>query len=87
MLSDDMMYLLIMQPKLMSGVAAGIGKIRLRDTLAEAERLYKKMSIKNSRSVKLASEKILSVDTSIEPRDVKGSQSKSVLFEASFTTG
>ncbi|KAF8088206.1 hypothetical protein N665_0549s0016 [Sinapis alba] len=82
MLSDYMMYLFIMQPKLMSGVA-GIGKIRFRDTLAEAERFYKKMSIRNSRSVKLASVKILSVDTSIEPRDVKGSQSKSVLFEAS----
>ncbi|KAG2244392.1 hypothetical protein Bca52824_093765 [Brassica carinata] len=82
MLSDYMMYLLIMQSKLMSGVA-GIGKIRFRDTLAEAERLYKKTGIRNSRSVKLASAKILSVDTSIEPRDVKGSQSKSVLFEGS----
>ncbi|KAL0873816.1 hypothetical protein Bca101_023521 [Brassica carinata] len=82
MLSDYMMYLLIMQSKLMSGVA-GIGKIRFRDTLAEAERLYKKTGIRNSRSVKLATAKILSVDTSIEPRDVKGSQSKSVLFEGS----
>ncbi|CAL9226031.1 unnamed protein product [Arabidopsis halleri] len=81
-LSDYMMYLLIMQPKLMSEVA-GIGKIRFRDTLAEAERYFKKMGIINSRSVKLASEKILSVDTSIEPRDVKGNHSKSVLFEAS----
>ncbi|KAG7542271.1 P-loop containing nucleoside triphosphate hydrolase [Arabidopsis thaliana x Arabidopsis arenosa] len=80
-LSDYMMYLLSMQPKLMSEVA-GIGKIRFRDTLAEAERFYKKMGIINSRSVKLASEKILSVDTSIEPRDVKGNHSKSVLFEA-----
>ncbi|CAH2078564.1 unnamed protein product [Thlaspi arvense] len=82
MLSDYMMYLLIMQPKLMSEVA-GIGKIRFRDTLAEADRFFKKMGIENSRDVKLASEIILSVDTSIEPRDVKGNHSKSVLFEAS----
>uniref|UniRef100_A0A1J3J9B0 DUF4220 domain-containing protein n=1 Tax=Noccaea caerulescens TaxID=107243 RepID=A0A1J3J9B0_NOCCA len=81
-LSDYMMYLLIMQPKLMSEVA-GIGKIRFRDTLAEAERLLEKTGIRNSRNVKLACEKIMSVDTSIEPRDVKGSHSKSVLFEAS----
>ncbi|KAL1224742.1 hypothetical protein V5N11_027902 [Cardamine amara subsp. amara] len=81
-LSDYMMYLLIMQPKLMSEVA-GIGKIRFRDTLAEAERFFKKMGIRNTRNAKLASEKILSVDTSIEPRDVKGNHSKSVLFEAS----
>ncbi|XP_024005180.1 uncharacterized protein LOC18029644 [Eutrema salsugineum] len=82
MLSDYMMYLLIMQPKLMSEVA-GIGKIRFRDTLAEADRLFKKMRIENSRYVKFASGVILSVDTSIEPRDVKGNHSKSVLFEAS----
>lgn len=81
-LSDYMMYLLIMQPKLMSEVA-GIGKIRFRDTLAEAERFFKKKGIENSRDVKLASDIILSVDTSIEPRDVKGNHSKSVLFEAS----
>lgn len=82
MLSDYMMYLLIMQPKLMSEVA-GIGKIRFRDTLAEADRFFKKMGIENSRDVRLASKMILSVDTSIEPRDVKGNHSKSVLFEAS----
>ncbi|VVB12480.1 unnamed protein product [Arabis nemorensis] len=80
-LSDYMMYLLIKQPKLMSEIA-GIGKIRFRDTLAEAERFFDKMGIRSSRSVKLACEKILSVDTSIEPRDVKGTHSKSVLFEA-----
>ncbi|CAH8332307.1 unnamed protein product [Eruca vesicaria subsp. sativa] len=81
-LSDYMMYLLIMQPNLMSEVA-GIGKIRFRDTLAEAERLFKKKGIENSKDVKLASDVILSVDTSIDPRDVKGNHSKSVLFEAS----
>ncbi|KAL9287370.1 hypothetical protein AtEden1_Chr4g0295571 [Arabidopsis thaliana] len=82
-ISDYMMYLLIMQPKLMSEVA-GIGKIRFRDTLAEADRFFKKMGIiRNTRNMKLASKEILSADTSIEPRDVKGNHSKSVLFEAS----
>ncbi|XP_010481574.1 PREDICTED: uncharacterized protein LOC104760361 [Camelina sativa] len=80
-LSDYMMYLLIMQPKLMSEVA-GIGKIRFRDTLAEAEKFYKRWHIENLRDVQRASRKILSVGIEIHPRDVKGNQSKSVLFEA-----
>ncbi|KFK31565.1 hypothetical protein AALP_AA6G128300 [Arabis alpina] len=80
-LSDYMMYLLIMQPKLMSEVA-GIGKIRFRDTLAEAERFFKRRHIENSRNVKKASKEILSVKIEIHPRDVKGNQSKSLLFEA-----
>ncbi|KAG7536316.1 hypothetical protein ISN44_As13g002740 [Arabidopsis suecica] len=79
-LSDYMMYLLIMQPKLMSEVA-GIGKIRFRDTLAEAEKFYKRRHIENS-SVKRASHEILSVRIEIHPRNVKGNESKSVLFEA-----
>ncbi|EFH41502.1 hypothetical protein ARALYDRAFT_356466 [Arabidopsis lyrata subsp. lyrata] len=79
-LSDYMMYLLIMQPKLMSEVA-GIGKIRFRDTLAEAEKFYKRRHIENS-SVKRASHEILSVRIEIQPRNVKGNESKSVLFEA-----
>ncbi|XP_010434459.1 PREDICTED: uncharacterized protein LOC104718409 isoform X2 [Camelina sativa] len=81
-ISDYMMYLLILQPKLMSDVA-GIGNMRFRDTLAEAKRFFKKMDIGNTRDVKLASKKILLVDTSIEPSDVKGNHCKSVLFEAS----
>ena len=80
-LSDYMMYLLIMQPKLMSEVA-GIGKIRFRDTLAEAEKFFKRWHIENSRDVKRASHEILSVGVKIHPSEVKGNQSKSVLFEA-----
>ncbi|EOA15246.1 hypothetical protein CARUB_v10028645mg [Capsella rubella] len=80
-LSDYMMYLLIMQPKLMSEVA-GIGKIRFRDTLAEAGKFYKRWHIENLRDVRRASHKILSVEIEIHPRDVKGNKSKSVLFEA-----
>ncbi|XP_010449404.1 PREDICTED: uncharacterized protein LOC104731659 [Camelina sativa] len=81
-ISDYMMYLLMMQPKLMSDVS-GIGNIRFRDTLAEADRFFTKKGIRNSRDVNLGSKKILSVDTSIEPSDVKGNHCKSVLFEAS----
>ncbi|VVB08054.1 unnamed protein product [Arabis nemorensis] len=39
-ISDYMMYLLMKQPKLMSEVA-GIGKIRFRDTLAEAKKFFR----------------------------------------------
>ncbi|EOA12927.1 hypothetical protein CARUB_v10025906mg [Capsella rubella] len=81
-ISDYMMYLLIMQPKLMSEVA-GIGTIRFRDTKAEAERFFKSRYIKDSRDMKGASETVLSVDNKIEPMLVKGDRSKSVLFDAS----
>nr|VDD20027.1 unnamed protein product [Brassica oleracea] len=76
-----MMYLLIMQPKLMSEVA-GMGQIRFIDTLAEAERFFKRRRIENSRDVRTACDHILNVKIEIHPRDVKGNQSKSVLFEA-----
>ncbi|CDY39432.1 BnaAnng05630D [Brassica napus] len=65
-LSDYMMYLLIMQPALMSAVH--INKTR-QD---EKENL-----------VKEASRAILSVKTYVEPMDVKGDRSKSVLFDGS----
>ncbi|KAL1225973.1 hypothetical protein V5N11_025601 [Cardamine amara subsp. amara] len=81
-ISDYMMYLLIMRPKLMSEVA-GIGTIRFRDTLAEADRFFEGMHINNSRNMKLASETVISVDNNIEPMLVKGDRSKSVLFDAS----
>ncbi|CAA7014073.1 unnamed protein product [Microthlaspi erraticum] len=80
--SDYMMYLLIMQPKLMSEVA-GIGTIRFRDTLAEAERFFKGRHVKNLRDMKRASKTVLSVSNDIEPMNVKGDRSKSVLFDAS----
>ncbi|XP_024011052.1 uncharacterized protein LOC18015968 [Eutrema salsugineum] len=80
--SDYMMYLLIMQPKLMSEVA-GIGTIRFRDTLAEAERFFKGRHSKNRRDMRGASKTVLSVCNDIEPMNVKGDRSKSVLFDAS----
>ncbi|CAL9241769.1 unnamed protein product [Arabidopsis halleri] len=81
-ISDYMMYLLIMRPKLMSEVA-GIGTIRFRDTKAEAERFFKGRQIKDLRDMKRASETVLLVCNDIEPILVKGDRSKSVLFDAS----
>ncbi|KAL0684839.1 hypothetical protein Bca4012_051687 [Brassica carinata] len=82
-LSDYMMYLMMMQPTLMSAVV-GIGKIRFRDTCEEAKRFFKRRHIE-SRDIKKASEAILSVTapTKAEPIDVKGDKSKSVLFDGS----
>lgn len=81
-ISDYMMYLLIMQPKLMSEVA-GIGTIRFRDTLDEAKRFFKGRHFKNLRDMKRGSKMILEVSNDIEPMHVKGDRSKSVLFDAS----
>ncbi|KAG2261939.1 hypothetical protein Bca52824_069018 [Brassica carinata] len=86
-LSDYMIYLIMMQPILMSAVL-GIGKIRFRDTCAEANRFF----FEGRRSDKpyqaysnanLASRMLLSVavPANAEPIDVKGDRSKSVLFD------
>ncbi|CAH2046307.1 unnamed protein product [Thlaspi arvense] len=80
-ISDYMMYLLMKQPKLMSEVA-GIGKVRFRDTLAEAKKFFRRKYIENSRDVKTARDEILSVGVDFDPREFKGNRSKSVLFEA-----
>ncbi|KAL1225981.1 hypothetical protein V5N11_025609 [Cardamine amara subsp. amara] len=81
-ISDYMMYLLILQPSLMSEVA-GIGKIRFRDTSAEADKFFQRRHIENEKSVKKATVNILDVDSEIDPMGVKGDRSKSVLFDAS----
>ncbi|ESQ39672.1 hypothetical protein EUTSA_v10000775mg [Eutrema salsugineum] len=81
-ISDYMMYLLILQPGLMSEVA-GIGKIRFRDTLAEADKFFQRRHIENYRDVELASETILDISSDVDPMGVKGDRSKSVLFDAS----
>ncbi|XP_061989330.1 uncharacterized protein LOC133707515 [Rosa rugosa] len=90
-LSDYMLYLLIMQPALMSSVA-GIGQKRFRDTVAEAKKFFKKRGLGSD--VKLGKEelgkaccKLLDVDTGVKPVDVKGNRSKSVLFDARILAG
>ncbi|CAN8272717.1 unnamed protein product [Cochlearia groenlandica] len=81
-ISDYMMYLMILQPGLMSEVA-GIGKIRFRDTLAEAEKFFERRQIENKGNLKLATETLLDVKSDItDPMSVKGDRSKSVLFDA-----
>lgn len=86
-LSDYMMYLIIVQPTLMSAVS-GIAKIRFVDTCAEAEDFFKRRNIYKSKNeendlVNEASLAILSVNTDVEPMAVKGDRSKSVFFDAS----
>ncbi|GMJ06000.1 hypothetical protein like AT5G45480 [Hibiscus trionum] len=90
LLSDYMLYLLIWQPTMMSAVG-GIGKIRFRDTCAEAERFFdsqvlpsraKNMKKRGTLEAE-ACKKILSVTTDVKPEAVKGDRSKSVLFDAS----
>ncbi|GMJ00218.1 hypothetical protein like AT5G45480 [Hibiscus trionum] len=90
LLSDYMLYLLIWQPTMMSAVG-GIGKIRFRDTCAEAERFFDSQNLPsraknmtNSGTVETkACEAILSVTTDVKPEAVKGDRSKSVVFDAS----
>lgn len=81
LLSDYMLYLLITQSGLMSAVA-GIGKIRFRDTCAEAKRFFKSKNVTSDKNIKDACDEILSVNTYAEPAEVKGDRSKSLLFEA-----
>nr|XP_043611340.1 uncharacterized protein LOC122582972 [Erigeron canadensis] len=46
LLSDYMLYLLIMHPSLMSEVAGGIAQIRFQDTCAEARRFFDERNVK-----------------------------------------
>ncbi|XP_062074509.1 uncharacterized protein LOC133778557 [Humulus lupulus] len=79
-LSDYMLYLLVLQPTMMSAVA-GIGQIRFRDTSEEAKKFFVRRG-KGKRKEQEAGEAILGVDTNVEPVTVKGDRSKSVLFDA-----
>ncbi|TXG67098.1 hypothetical protein EZV62_008373 [Acer yangbiense] len=80
-LSDYMLYLLVVQTTMIS-VEAGIGKIRFRDTCAEAKRLFRSKNL-GANEEEEACEQILGVYTYVEPVKVKGDRSKSVLFDAS----
>ena len=80
LLSDYMIYLLVMRPTMMSAVA-GIGQIRFRDTCAEAEKFFSRRASEQGQ-VKEACEKILDVDTKVKPVHVKRDRSKSILFDA-----
>lgn len=82
-LSDYMLYLLVMLPSMMSAVA-GIGEIRFRDTCAEAKRFFDRRGLECSSSeTGNACIAIFGVNTKVPPVTVKGDRSKSVLFAAS----
>ncbi|PQQ21593.1 uncharacterized protein Pyn_15036 [Prunus yedoensis var. nudiflora] len=84
-LSEYMLYLLVMQPTLTSFVA-GIGQIRFRDTCAEAKKFFSRSELGSGKSggneQLVACERILGVNTEVQPVAVKGDRSKSVLFDA-----
>ncbi|KAK9268064.1 hypothetical protein L1049_010503 [Liquidambar formosana] len=81
LLSDYMLYLLVMQPTTMSAVA-GIGQIRFRDTCAEATKFFSRGELDPEKEQREACENILGVNTDVKPVAVKGDRSKSVLFDA-----
>ncbi|KAL4628747.1 hypothetical protein ACB092_05G261600 [Castanea dentata] len=95
-LSDYMLYLLVMQPTMMSAVA-GIGQIRFRDSCAEAKKFFSGRVLKGggpketSKTQELARKtpehmeacrRLLDINTDVPPVAVKGDRSKSVLFDA-----
>ncbi|PIN23645.1 hypothetical protein CDL12_03636 [Handroanthus impetiginosus] len=95
-LSDYMLYLLVMRPMFMSAVA-GIAQIRFQDTREEAKKFFQRWESELTPSAaeerhKQACKKLLEVKTTvvkadqkktvIKPNEVKGDRSKSVLFDA-----
>lgn len=76
-LSDYMMYLLVMCPFMLP---IGIGMIRFTDTCAEAKEFFKERNL--GKDLATACNKLLTVNTEVEPAKVKGDRSKSVLFDA-----
>lgn len=77
LLSDYMLYLLVMCPFMLPN---GIGKIRFQDSCAEATEFFQERNYITSRSQ--ACTTLLQVNTEILPLEVKGDRSKSVLFDA-----
>ncbi|KAG6606200.1 hypothetical protein SDJN02_02946, partial [Cucurbita argyrosperma subsp. argyrosperma] len=84
LLSDYMLYLLVMLPSMMS-VVAGLGEIRFRDTCAEAKKFFDRRGLEcssNEDTNRRACREILGVNIKAKPVTVKGDRSKSVLFDA-----
>ncbi|CAN6552936.1 unnamed protein product [Malus baccata var. baccata] len=79
-LSDYMFYLLVMQHKMMAPFL-GNWHIVFQDTRAEAKRFFSKHSISDHQN---ACAKITAVEAKFRSAAVKGSKSKSVLFDACF---
>ncbi|KAI4387477.1 hypothetical protein MLD38_005305 [Melastoma candidum] len=77
-LSDYMLYLLVMQQKMTSAIA-DIGQIRFRDSCSEVRALWK---ISKPKDMKELCEKILKETTSHEPAHEASTAGKSVLHNA-----
>ncbi|XP_034695915.1 uncharacterized protein LOC117922046 [Vitis riparia] len=77
-LSEYMLYLLVMCPFMLP---KGIGEFRFRDTCSDTKRFFQQRSESISNRNE-ACRFLLEVDTEVEPKEVKGDKSKSVLFEA-----
>ncbi|CBI35870.3 unnamed protein product, partial [Vitis vinifera] len=77
-LSEYMLYLLVMCPFMLP---KGIGEYRFRDTCSETKRFVQQRSESISNRNE-ACRLLLEVDTEVQPKEVKGDKSKSVLFEA-----
>ncbi|KAM1008713.1 hypothetical protein ACFX2A_005221 [Malus domestica] len=83
-LSDYMFYLLVMQHKMMAPFL-GNWHIVFQDTRAEAKRFFSKQPLVSDH--RNACAKITAVNAKFRSAAVKGSKSKSVLFDACFLVG
>ncbi|KAH7858310.1 hypothetical protein Vadar_022212 [Vaccinium darrowii] len=86
-LSDYMLYLLIMEPSMMSAVA-GTVQIRFRDTCATAKLFFRERGVlekeEDGHKVDMiqACKSILDIPMVVNPSTVKGDTSKTVFFDA-----
>ena len=78
MVSDYMLYLLVMCPFMLPD---GIGQIRFQDSCAEAKQFLEDKKLVGEGGTE-ACQKLLAVNTEVPPQQVKGDKSKSVLFDA-----
>ncbi|POO02151.1 hypothetical protein TorRG33x02_019350 [Trema orientale] len=81
-LSDYMVYLLIMQPTMMPSIS-GITHTRFRDTCAEAKKFFGQRKLGPGVEQEVACSRILRVNTDVDPAFLKGDTDKSVLFYGS----
>ncbi|WVZ53628.1 hypothetical protein U9M48_004541 [Paspalum notatum var. saurae] len=80
-LSEYMLYLLVMQPKVLVA-SAGVGQMAYQDTCAEARRLFRSATVHCDPYHQDAARMLLGTCTTVAPEIVKGGRSKSVLFPA-----
>ncbi|KAH7857477.1 hypothetical protein Vadar_013161 [Vaccinium darrowii] len=81
-LSDYMLYLLIMEPSMMFAVA-GTAQIRFKDTCAEAKLFFEDRGVLEKEEDMIQACKIvLDVHTMVNPSTIKGDTSKTVFFDA-----